>query len=186
MITIMSLWLPILLSAIAVFFVSFLTHMVLKYHSTDFTRLPAEEQVMEALARHNIPQGEYMFPHASGSDAMKDPVYVEKRNRGPAGILTVMPTPAPGLPSYLAQWFIFSLVVSVFAAYLATRALPVGAEGSEVLRFTGTVAFLGYGLALVSDSIWYHRKWSSTWKNLFDALLYGLVTGGIFLWLWPR
>ena len=186
MISIMSLWLPILLSAVAVFFVSFLTHMVLKYHSTDFTRLPAEDQVMEALARHNIPQGEYMFPHASGADAMKDPVFVEKRNRGPAGILTVMPTPAPALPSYLGQWFIFSVVVTVFAAYLASRALPVGAEGSEVLRFTGTVAFLGYGLALVSDSIWYHRKWSSTWKNLFDALLYALVTGGIFLWLRPR
>ena len=186
MISIMSLWLPILLSAVAVFLVSFVTHMVLKYHNTDFTKLPEEDQVMEALARHNIPPGEYAFPHASGADAMKDPAYLAKRNRGPAGILSVMPTPAPTLPSYLVQWFIFSVVVSVFAAYLASRALPVGAEGSEVLRFTGTIAFLGYGLALVHDSIWYHRKWSTTWKNLFDALLYALVTGAVFLWLWPR
>ncbi len=185
MISIMSLWLPILLSAVAVFFLSYFTHMVLKYHSTDFARLPAEDQVMEALGRHNIAPGEYMFPHASGADAMKDPAYVEKRNRGPAAILSVMPTPAAPLTNSLLQWFIFSMVVSLFAAYLASRA-QVGADGAEVLRFTATVAFLGYGLALVSDSIWYYRKWSTTWKSLFDALLYAVVTGGIFMWLWPR
>ena len=185
MVSLMSLWLPILLAAVAVFIVSSITHMVLKYHNTDYARLPAEDDVMTALARHNLAPNDYMFPYPSGAAAMKDPAFVEKRNRGPAAILSVMPTPAPPLTNYLIQWFIFSILVSVFAAYLASRALPVGAPGAEVFRFTATVGFLGYGLALVHDSIWYNRRWLTTWKNLFDALLYGAATGGVFVLLWP-
>jgi hypothetical protein len=186
MVSLTQLWLPLLLSAVAVFFVSFATHMLLKYHNTDFARLPNEDSVMAALSQQNVPVGEYMFPHHGGaSNPMKDPAFVEKRNRGPAGILTVMPTPMPGLGGYLAQWFVYSLVVSLFAAYLASRALAPGAEGGEVFRFTATVAFLGYGLALIHDSIWFGRPWSTTLKNLFDALLYAAATGAVFLWLWP-
>jgi hypothetical protein len=187
MVSLTQLWLPILLSAVAVFFVSFMTHMLLKYHNTDYSALPNEDAILDALRPHNLPVGEYMFPHPGGSsNPMKDPVLVEKRTRGPAGMLTVMPNGMPGLGGYLGQWFVFSLVCSLFAAYLASRALPVAAEGSEVFRFTATVAFLAYGLAHVSDSIWFGRRWSTTFKNLFDALLYGLTTAAVFVWLWPR
>jgi hypothetical protein len=50
---------------------------------------------------------------------------------------------------------------------------------------TGVVAFCGYGLGMLQNSIWYRRRWSSTLKSLFDSLLYGLFTGGVFGWLWP-
>lgn len=185
MISVMSLWLPILLSAVAVFFVSFIVHMLLPYHRTDFDRIPNEDAVMAALGSHNIPQGEYMFPHASDPGAMKDPAYIEKRTKGPAGILAVMPNGMPGMGKFLGQWFLYSLVVSVFCAYIAGRALAPGAEGAEVFRYTMTVGFLGYGLALIHDSIWYYRKWSTTWKNLFDALLYGAATAAVFMFMWP-
>lgn len=187
MVPLASLWLPTLLATVAVFFVSFLAHMVLKYHNTDFAKLPNEDEILAALGRHNIPVGEYMFPHHGGaSNPMKDPAFLEKRNRGPAGLMAVMPTPMPGLGGYLVQWFVFALVVSVFAAYLGGRALPAGADGTEIVRFTGTVAFAGHGLALVHDSIWFGRRWSTTAKNLVDALAYGIVTGLVFCWLWPR
>ena len=186
MVSLMSLWLPILLSAVAVFFASFLMHMVLKYHNTDFSPLPNEAAIMAALGSHNLPVGEYMFPHhAGGANAMKDPAFIERRTRGPCGILTITPNGMPALGGFLAQWFVYSLVVSVFSAYLASRALPAGADGSEVFRFTATVAFVGYGLALVHDSIWFGRPWSTTIKNLIDALIYGAVTAAVFLWMWP-
>lgn len=187
MVSLTSLWLPILLSAVAVFFASFLMHTVLKYHNTDFSPLPNEDAILAALRPHNIPVGEYMFPHhgGGGSAAMKDPAFIERRTRGPCGILTITPNGMPGLGGFLAQWFVYSLVVSVFSAYLVSRALPAGAEGSEVFRFTATVAFLGYGLALVHDSIWFGRRWSTTIKNLIDALIYGAVTAAVFLWMWP-
>ena len=42
------------------------------------------------------------------------------------------------------------------------------------------------GFAQIPDSIWYKRSWSTTWKSMFDALVYGLFTGGVFGWLWPK
>lgn len=187
MVTLTSLWLPILLSAVAVFFVSFLTHMVLPYHRTDFARLPNEDDAMAALGRQSIPPGDYMFPHHGGAgDPMKDPAYAEKRSRGPAGILTILPVRMTGLGSYLGQWFAFCVVVSLFAAYLSSRALPLGADSAEVFRFAGTVAFMGYGLSDVGNSIWFHKSWSTTGKNLFDALLFGCATAAVFVFMWPR
>ena len=73
----------------------------------------------------------------------------------------------------------------LFAAYLTGRALPADARNADVFRFAATVAFLAYGMALVHDSIWFHRRWSTTGKNLFDAALYGAVTGAVFCWMWP-
>lgn len=185
MISVMSLWLPILLSAVAVFAVSSIVHMLLPYHRTDFGKLPNEDAVMAALGAHSIPVGEYIFPRPDSAAAMKDQAYIEKRTKGPAGILVVMPSGMPGMGKFLGQWFIYSLVVSVFCAYIAGRALAPGAEGAEVFRYTMTVGFLGYGLALIHDSIWYYRKWSTTWKNLFDALLYGAATAAVFTLMWP-
>jgi len=40
-------------------------------------------------------------------------------------------------------------------------------------------------MALLQNSIWYKRNWPSTLKSVFDALIYGLVTAGVFGWLWP-
>ena len=189
MVSLTSLWLPILLSAVAVFVVSTIIHMALKYHNADFGRLPNEDEILAALGRHKIPVGEYMFPHmtgGSGGNPMKDPVLIEKWNRGPAGILTVMPNGMRPLGGFLVQWFIYALVCSVFAAYLTGAALPPGAEGSEIFRFAATAGFLGYGLALVHDSIWYARPWSTTIKSLVDAVIYGVVTAAVFVWLWPK
>ena len=78
------------------------------------------------------------------------------------------------------------LVVSLFAAYIASRALPPGAEYLDVSQFASTTAFVGYGLALWRNSIWFRRKWSTTIKAKLDSLLYGFITGGVMGWLWPR
>ena len=80
----------------------------------------------------------------------------------------------------------YSLVVSVFAAYIAGRALRPRTEFAEVFRFVGTTAFLGYALAMAQQSIWYGKKWSTTFKSMFDGLIYALLSAGIFGWLWPK
>jgi hypothetical protein len=61
-----------------------------------------------------------------------------------------------------------------------------GAEYLSVFRFAGTTAFAAYTLALWQNSIWYKRKWSTTLKLTFDGLVYGLMTAGVFGWLWPQ
>ncbi|MFN2419989.1 MAG: hypothetical protein ABR527_01210 [Gemmatimonadota bacterium] len=183
MVSLTSLWLPIALSAVAVFMASFLIHMILGYHRSDFRKLPAEDQVMEGLRAAGIPPGNYFMPHAGSPEAMKTPEYIEKKKRGPVALLTIIGAPSMGRS--LVQWFVYCLVVSVFAGYVAGRALGSGAESAEVLRFAGTTAFAGYALALWQNSIWYKIAWSTTIKQTFDGLVYGLVTGAIFLWLWP-
>ena len=52
----LSLWLPILLSAVAVFVVSSVLHMATPWHKSDARRLPEEEKVMDALRAHFKPE----------------------------------------------------------------------------------------------------------------------------------
>lgn len=75
--------------------------------------------------------------------------------------------------------------MSVFAAYIAGRALEPGAHYLEVFRFAGATAFAGYALAQWQSTIWYRRSAVTSLKNTFDGLVYALVTAGVFGWLWP-
>lgn len=186
MTSVVELWLPILLSAIGVFLASFVLHMVLKYHENDVKRHPAEDEVLGAIRRTNSPPGDYVLPHATMA-TMNSPEFVAKRSAGPVALMTVLPGGPPEMKRELVGWFIYALVVSIFAAYMTSRALAGDAaiEYLDVFRFAATTAFLGYGLAQVQESIWWGRSWNTTLRNLFDALVYALVTGGIFGWLFP-
>lgn len=183
MVPILSLWAPILVAAVLVFVASSILHMVLPYHRSDFRKVDGEDALMESMRKLGIAPGNYMMPHASSPADMKDPVFIEKKKRGPVAVLTVMRDPSMG--ASLAQWFVYCVVVGVFAAYVAGRALGPGAEYLAVFRFAGVTAFVAYGLALWQHSIWYKIAWSTTIKSNFDSLIYALLTGGAFGWLWP-
>ncbi len=185
MVPVLSLWVPILLSAVIVFIVSSILHMVLPYHHSDYRKLRKEDEFLAAARRLGIEPGDYMVPCPAGPAGMKEPAFVEKMKRGPVVIMTV----APGggtMGGPLTLWFLYSVVVGVFAAYIAGRAVGPGTDYLEVFRFAGCTAFIGYSLALAQFSIWYKRSWATTLKSMFDGLIYGLLTGGTFGWLWPR
>jgi hypothetical protein len=160
--------------------------MVLGYHKGDMKSVPRESEVLDALRPFNIAPGPYAFPKPSSMKEMGSPAFLEKVKKGPVMHMTVLPNAAYSMNKNLIQWFLFSIVISLFAAYVAGRALGAGAPFGEVLRYAGTVAFASYGLGQVTDSIWWSRPWSTTWKNLFDGLVYAVVTGATFGWLWPR
>lgn len=185
MISIGALWLPILLSAVATFIISSIIHMVLGYHKNDFVSLPSEKQVMDDLRKYNIPKGDYHFPHANSMKEMSSPEFLEKMKQGPVGFMTIIKRDSAGMTKELIMWFVYSIIVGIFAAYIAGHALPAGAHYLAVFRFAGATAFIGYSLALMQNSIWYKRNWKATYKSMFDGLIYGLFTGGIFGWLWP-
>jgi hypothetical protein len=117
---------------------------------------------------------------------MKDPAFIAKMKKGPLVLMTVAPGAAPAMGTNLMQWFVLILVVNLFAAYIASRAVAPGMEYLMVFRFVGTAAFMGYSLATVNESIWYRRSWARTLKSVFDGLVYALLTAGVFGWLWPR
>ena len=181
-----ALWLPILLSSAIVFVVSSLIHMASPWHKSDYPKLPNEDRVLDALRPLAIPPGDYMAPRPAGRQEMRSPEFLEKVKRGPVFMLTMMPGGAMSMTSNLVQWFLYSVVVGIFAGYLAGRALPPGAQYLQVFRFVGATAFVGYALALWQMSIWYRRAWITTIKATADGLIYALLTAGTFGWLWPR
>ena len=186
MVPILSLWLPILLSAVTIFIISSIIHMALGYHANDFKGLESEKQIMDDLRKYNIPPGDYHFPRANSMKEMNSPEFIEKMKQGPVGFMTIMQSGPPSMGGQLFLWFVYSIIVGVFAAYVTDRALPEGAHYLSVFRFAGVTAFVGYSLALLQNSIWYKRNWSATLKSMFDGLIYALFTAGIFGWLWPQ
>lgn len=185
MVPILSLWLPILLSAFVVFVISSIIHMALGYHNNDFAKLPNEEGVMDALRPFNIPPGEYHMPKPDNMKQYSEPGFVAKMEAGPMAMMTVVPNGVPKMGGQLGQWFLYSVVVGVFAAYIAGHALGPGAHYLAVFRFVGATAFMCYTVAGWQASIWYKRAWSTTLKNTFDGLVYACFTAGVFGWLWP-
>ena len=159
-----SLLLPVVLSAVLVFFASFLIHMVLRYHSSDYTQLPNEDAVRAAIRAGTPAPKQYIIPYC-------------KDLRAPA-----KPTMGP----YLTQWFVFNLVVAFFVAYVAAHTIPPGTVYLEVFRVVGAVTFLAYAAGVIPAAIWMAKPWPVALKEALDGLIYGLVTAGTFGWLWPR
>ena len=184
MVPALSLWLPVVLSAVFVFIVSSIMHMVLKYHSNDMKALPKEDEVMDALQPFNIAKGEYFMPYISDMKQRETDEFKAKLKKGPVAFLTVVPG-AYDMGGKLFMWFVYSLLVGFFTAYVAGVALAPGAHYLAVFRITGAVAFVGYALALMQNSIWYGRGWGSTLKYMVDGFIYAMVTAGTFGWLWP-
>lgn len=181
----LELWLPILLSAVFVFVASSVLHMVAPIHKGDYVRLPGEGDVMKAMREPPVPPGDYVFPYASSMKELGSPEMMEKYNRGPVGFLHVRPSGPPKMGGALLQWFLYSVVVSALVAYVTRAALAPGTHYLEVFQIAGAVATIAYGLSSFPDSIWKGVKWSTTFKFLFDGVIYGLVTAGTFGWLWP-
>jgi hypothetical protein len=181
-----ALWLPIVLSAVLVFILSAIIHMVLKYHNSDYKRLPNEDAVRAAIRSGNPEPRQYVFPYAAEMKDMDSPEMKQKYIEGPIGVLYLRRTGPFTMGPALSQWFIFTLVVSLFVGYVAAHAIPPGAEYLHVFRVVGAVAFLAYAVGQVPASIWMGKPWAVAAKEGFDGLLYALVTAGTFGWRWPE
>ena len=185
MVSLLDLWLPILLSGVAVFVVSSVIHMALQIHKGDLKKLPGEDAILATMRAQNLAPGSYMFPCAGSMKEMCTPEMQAKMNQGPVGNVNILPNGPLNMGKALGQWFALSLMISAIAGYAAGIVLPAGADGMTVFRLTSTAALLGYAFAHAQDSIWKGVSWGISAKFFFDGLLYALATGGTFAWLWP-
>ena len=186
MVPLSSLLLPTLVSAVIVFVASSIIHMVLPFHRKDMLKLAKEDELLDALRRLDIPAGDYCAPHPGSPEGMKQPEFQDKMKKGPVVLMTVAPGAPMSMTGNLVNWFLYSIVISLFAGYVASRAVPVGAPYLQVFRFVGATAFLGYAGALWQMAIWYRRGLGTTIRSTIDGLLYAALTAGTFGWLWPR
>ena len=183
---VLSLLIPIVVSAVFVFIASSIIHMATPFHKNDLQKFPNEDEVMNALRGLGLRPGDYGMPKAESMKEMGSPAFLAKMKAGPVAFITVRPAGEFSMTGSLVQWFIYSIVISIFAGYVAGISLGTGAEYLKVFQITGAVAFTGYALALPQNSIWWSRNWAFTLRSMFDGLIYGLLTAGAFGWLWPR
>jgi hypothetical protein len=186
MTAIWALWLPILLSGAVVFIVSSIIHMVSPWHKNDYHRLSNEDQFRNAVRPLAIPPGDYMVPRPVTREDLRKPEFAEKVKEGPNVVMTVWPNAPFSMSRNLILWFVYTLVVSALAAFVAGSALAPGAPHGAVFHFVAITAFVGYSVALWQMWIWYMRSGSTTFKATVDGLIYALLTGAIFIWLWPH
>ena len=99
-----ALWLPILLSAVFVFIASFIIHMVIPIHKSDYKGVPDEARLAEAVRAQNLAPGEYYFPWCASMKEMKSPNFVDRHTRGPVGMLTGLLVWTDSSSSKHADW----------------------------------------------------------------------------------
>lgn len=180
------LWLPILLSAVVVFVISSLIHMVFKWHASDYGAFANEDAVRDAIRAGNPAPGRYVLPFCKDMKDMAGDAMMKKYQAGPVGHVTILRNGAPHMGKYLGQWFLWCLVIAIVAAYLAARVFGLDhGHARAAAKLVGAVSFIAHGFGTVTESIWMDRPWSTTAKHLLDAALYGLGSGLVFCWLWP-
>jgi hypothetical protein len=181
-----SLWLPVLVSAVVVWVASALMHMVMPHHKSDFDKLPSEDGVADALRKLSLKPGQYLLPFMRDMKDMKDPAFVKRLEAGPLAMIRIRPNGVPKMGPNLIQYFVYCFGVSFVTGYITRHTLELTATGPMVFRFTGTFAMAAYALANLPESIWMWRPWGATWKNVFDAVIYGILTAACFALLWPK
>jgi len=179
--SIVALWLPILVSAVFVFIASAIVWTAMPWHKSDFKKTNDEEGVRVALRGHE--PGYYLLPYCIDPKELKKPEIEQKYVDGPQAYITVIPNGLPRMGPKLVMSFFYNVLVAIICAYFVSRTAAADAGYLAVFRIAGAVAFVAYGIAYIQDSIWFGRPWPITAKYIFDALIYGLLTGGTFGWL---
>jgi hypothetical protein len=186
MVSLVQLWLPILLSAVLVFFASALFNMVLKFwHRPDYGKLSNEDDVRAAIRNGTPAPGMYPIPYCAPDD-MKNPAVQQKFVEGPVAFLMLRPNGPMSMGGSLGTWFVFCLLVSLFAGYLGGATVASGTEPSAVFRVIAVAALLGHAFGPIPNGIWWGHPWKSVIKYVVDGIVYALIVGAVFAWLWPR
>lgn len=179
------LWLPILLSAVAVWIIAAIVWMALPHHKRDFIALADEDGFMEHVRRTGIKPGNYVFPDFRGRAAMESEKVKKALEEGPVGHLSLWPTPLT-MGGKMVATFVVYLVVSTLIAYLTRAALPGPASFARVFQIAGTAGVLAYGFSHIPTAVWFGSYRRTIVANLIDGIVFGLVTGAIFAWRWPH
>lgn len=175
------LWLPILLSAVAVFVASSILWMATPFHKDDYRELAGGEEMAAWLAKKRPPTGRYMVGWCQPGKETKP---VDNDPSVARGILLVQYGGAH-MGRNLIRWFANVLVISLIVGYLAGAALGVGVGFTKVFQVAGCAAFLAYGGNAITKCIWEGAPWAGVKGSVIDSITYGLATGAIFAAFWP-
>jgi hypothetical protein len=186
MVSLIDLWLPILVSAAAVWFWAFLSWAILPIHKKDFGALPDEDALMGTLRGLNLPPGAYGFPYCKDNAQRSDPAFMEKWKTGPLGMLNVW-NPKASMGMNMVLSFVVYLIVSIFVAYIGYAAgLPRGTRFGQVFQVLGAAGILAYTFSFLPQMIWFQATTNAKISGILDGLVSGIVTGLLFAMMWPK
>ncbi len=181
----LDLWLPILLSGVFCWLASMIAHMFIKHHNADYKQLSNEQQVSDVIRTGHPKPGFYQMPYCTDMKEMGSQATIDKFNKGPVAVISIMNNGMPPLGKLLLQQFLFFLVGSLLIAYVASLSLGMSADTTSVFRVIMPVGFLAFGYGAIPDSIWYGHPWSNCLRFMIDALVYAAISAATFAWLWP-
>lgn len=181
MMSVLSLWLPILLAGVGTFFASFLSWMILQLHKGDWLKVAGEDELLATLRKLNLPPQSYMIPSCDNPKEMQSPEFQQKWAAGPRGVLTIFADNG-GMGRNLAWTMLMFIVINFTLGYLGTIAFQPGAEFMNVFRFFATAGLLAYLPGIVMHSIWFQCRIVG---HVFESLAFALISAVIFAFLWP-
>ena len=182
-----TLWLPIGLSAVLVFFASAILWMATPLHKGDYQTPPHEEDIMRALREHKFSPGPYMITWCT-PESRKDPVAMERMKAGP-WTLMIVPAGMPSMGKCLGLWFVNQVILAVLIGYVAYLAIAMGPASPEyfgIFRIVASVALLAHAGMALQDPIWRMAPWRLAATKLVDAVVFSALTAGCFAGFWPR
>ncbi len=179
------LWLPILLSAAVVWIASAIVWMALPHHKRDFIALPDEDAFMDHVRRSGIEPGNYVFPDFRDRETMSSEKTQKALKEGPVGHLSVWRTPLT-MGDKMVATFVVYLVVSTLIGYLTRVALPGPAPFAKVFQVAATAGILSYSFSFIPNAVWFGSYKRTIVASFLDGIFFGLITGAIFAWRWPR
>lgn len=181
------LWLPILVSSVVVFILAMLAWTAMPHHRADIKELGKEneDKVMDLLKSTGIKPGVYMYPHCThDKEYAKSEEFKAKWEGDCMGTLNVYPG-KPNMGRNMLLSMLVYLAIGVFVAYLTGLSRAPGADGMAVMQVAGTAAFGFYFFGSLCGGIWFGQPLRAFITNGADALVFGVATGAIFMWLWP-
>ena len=181
--TLLELWMPILISAIAVWFASFLAWAVLPHHKKDYTKFPDQDKLMDFIRSSNAKAGQYIFPYCEYSD-LKDPEMKTFYERGPHGHLNLWKGPA-SMGRNMCWTVVSLLIISIFVAYVTAEAREFGSDFFSVFQIATTVAFMAHCFGSILNDIWFRKPFRAVFMEFIDAIVFAAITGAIFAFMWP-
>lgn len=185
----LALWVPIVLSAGAVWVVSTVFGMPFLHHKNDWVGLPpAEEDAFMTFIRsrgNGMAPGNYLFPDFRTREAMESERVGRALREGPVGHLSLWRPPL-GMGGKLAATFFVHLAASTLIAYLACITLPRAAEHARVFQVVGSAGILAYCFSFIPNAVWFGASGRTIMLGIIDGVVYGVITGAIFAWRWPR
>ena len=179
------LWIPILVSVGLCFIGSAASWMMLPFHRHEWHRLPTEPGVLDALREDMPSPGRYNFPFTMDGQNANRADLKASLEKGPIGFLTIAPPGVIPMWMMLGQMIVFYTIVTTLTAYVAWASLRINAPYTAVLKLVGIVSAMAYVMGSAPESIWYARPWRHWIVQAVEGIVFGVMTGAVFAWLWP-